>query len=255
MQFSFQVIEATFEARPNRFLVLARLSTGELVRAHCADPGRLRELLAPGAALYLSPSTPTNSRVTNSRITNRRTQYDLRFVIHPETGVLVSLDTRLPNALFAEEVVAGRLPPFGRVQWMQREVAAPVGLLVEGRVRSRFDFLLCDEWGRQCWVEVKSVTLVEDGRAEFPDAPTVRGRRHLEELAQIARRNQERTAVVFMVQRPDAEVLHPRWQTDPAFGVALASAQAAGVELYAYTCSLLVDGIHISRAIPVELSR
>jgi sugar fermentation stimulation protein A len=240
MDFPFQVEEATFVGRPNRFVVLARLASGDLVRAHCADPGRLQELLAPGCKAFISPAN----------IAGRRTQYDLRFVAHPATGVLVSLDTRLPNQVFAEALAQGQLPQFGRVALVQREVSAPAN---GAGIHSRFDFLLTDGDGRRCWVEVKSVTLVEDGWAEFPDAPTERGRRHLSELAQIAANGQDRAAVVFVVQRPDARVLRPRWSTDPAFGAALVSAHAEGVELYAYTCTLSIKSICLHRQIRIDL--
>lgn len=242
MDFPFQVEPAAFVERPNRFVVLARLAGGELVRAHCADPGRLQELLAPGSTVYVSRATGNH----------RRTQYDLRFVVHPANGVLVSLDTRLPNLIFAEALAHGRLPQFGDLITVQREARAPVA---GSHTQSRFDFLLTDVAGRRCWVEVKSVTLVENGRAEFPDAPTERGRRHLLALADIAAQGQDRAAVVFIVQRPDATVLAPRWATDPLFGDALAAAQAAGVELYAYTCTLSVKSVCLDRQILIDLNK
>ncbi len=241
MQFDFTVVPATFIARPNRFVVEARLGDGQLIRAHCADPGRLQELLLPGARLYVSPAKPSP---------RRRTTYDLRFVEHPATGVLVSLDTRVPNRLVGELLHARALEPFQNATSIRSEVSAPLG---QGKIRSRFDFQVTDDRGIACWIEVKSVSLVEDGVALFPDAPTERGRRHLDELAEIVRTGQGRAAVVFIVQRDDAEMLKPHVQRDPAFAAALMRARATGVELYAYTCTLTVAEIVLKRQIPIVL--
>jgi sugar fermentation stimulation protein A len=240
MRFPFTTEPATFLERPNRYLVVARLRNGALVRAHCPDPGRLRELLLPGVTVYLS-------RAGNPA---RKTAYDLRFVEHPEHGQLISLDSRLPNQIFAEGLATGFFVPFRRYSQITREVASPANHATG--VRSRFDFRLSDERGETCWVEVKSATLVEAGVAKFPDAVTARGRRHVLELAALAAAGQ-RSAVVFIVQRPDAICLRPQWESDPAFGQALVVAATAGVELYAYTCTLTTVEVTLTKEIPVEI--
>ena len=238
MNFTFTAQPATFLARPNRFRIEARLhATGDVVAAHCADPGRLRELLIPGVTVYIS-------RADNPA---RKTAYDLRFVTHPENGQLVSLDSRVPNALVWEELRAQRLPPFAGAQTIAREVTTP---LQHGGVRSRFDFRLVDAAGTPCWIEVKSATLVEEGVARFPDAPTVRGRRHVEELTAL-RRTGDRAAVLFIIQRPDAVRLEPKRDTDPDFAAALATAAGAGVEMIAYTCTLTPERIELCDQVPV----
>ena len=238
MNFTFTAQPATFLARPNRFRIEARLqATGDVVAAHCADPGRLRELLIPGVTVYVS-------RADNPA---RKTAYDLRFVTHPENGRLVSLDSRVPNALVWEELQADRLAPFAGAQEIAREVTTP---LDHDGVRSRFDFRLVDAAGTPCWIEVKSATLVEDGVARFPDAPTVRGRRHVEELTAL-RHAGDRAAVLFIIQRPDAVRLEPKYDTDPEFAAALATAADAGVELYAYTCDLTPERIALRARVPV----
>lgn len=244
MKFEFAVEPATFLARPNRFRVDARLeASGEQIAAHCADPGRLRELLIPGVRLHVSPASNPN----------RKTAYDLRFVEHPEHGRLISLDSRVPNALIRRALSDRQLDPFLDYVKFSHEVSAPdhggVG------VRSRFDFRLTDGRGRDCWIEVKSATLVEeDGVARFPDAPTARGRRHVEELAALARAG-DRAAVIFVIQRPDAEALEPNRRTDPDFAAALAVARNAGVELYAYTCRLTPRSIDIRQEVPVRVGQ
>ena len=241
MNFTFTTQPATFLARPNRFRVEARLhATGEMINAHCADPGRLRELLIPGVTVHVN-------RAANP---DRKTGYDLRFVEHPQHGQLISLDTRLPNQVFADGLALGFFEPFRDAQSVQAEVSLPFH--EPGGVRSRIDFLITDRDGRPCWVEVKSVTLVEDRVARFPDAPTERGRRHLEELTALAQTG-ERAAVVFIIQRPDADRFEPNVDTDPDFAQALLTAGRSGVEVYAYTCRLTTNEITLDRQIAVAL--
>ncbi len=265
MIFPFTTQSATFRERPNRFLVRATLRegerAGETVAAHCPDRGRLAELLIPGVTAHLSyEDNPA-----------RKTDYTLRFVEHPEHGQLVSLDTRLPNAVFAEGLASGFFAPFRAPQFdaqiIEREVTAPhapgparsprardAPARVKKRPRSRIDFRLSDGDGKICWVEVKSASLVEGRVAIFPDAPTERGRRHVEHLAWLHEKS-TRAAVVFIVQRPDADSLMPHWRTDPAFGEALVAARMAGVEIYAYTCHLTKQEIRLAQEIPVVLER
>jgi sugar fermentation stimulation protein A len=104
-------------------------------------------------------------------------------------------------------------------------------------------------------VEVKSVTLVKDKIARFPDAPTLRGRRHVEELRRIVQETPDAAAVLFIVQRPDADAVEPHWGTDPDFGHALAAAAQAGVQLLAYTCRLTPAAAHLDRAIQVRVEK
>jgi sugar fermentation stimulation protein A len=239
MDFDFQVERATFLDRPNRYLVRARLG-GEVIAAHCPDPGRLHELLIPGVTIYVSP-------VGDAQPTTRRTSWDLRFVEHSRTGTLVSLDTRLPNRLFAEGIAKGFFPTLSPALTIEREVSLP--LPNPKGPHSRLDFRLLVN-GRQCWVEVKSATWVEERTARFPDAVTERGRRHVSELAEMARHG-ERAAVVFVVQRPDADRLVTHRATDPAFAAAVEMAHAAGVELLAATARLTLHDIRLERLIPV----
>jgi sugar fermentation stimulation protein A len=243
MNFAFTPLAADFLERPNRFVIIARIhSTGEIVRAHCPNPGRMKELLVPGAIVYLTQSAdPT-----------RRTAYTLRFVQHPANGQLISLNTQLPNALFAEGLSQGFFPQFDRFSKIRREVSLPH----EGKtgINSRIDFQLTDGHGRICWVEVKSVTLVESRIALFPDAPTVRGRRHVDELVEQVQQGAE-AAVVFIVQRPDADILYPNWDTDPAFSQSLHEAERQGLRLYACTCRINLAHAHLERQIQVSTAR
>ena len=245
MRFPFELLPAHFISRPNRFLVVARLAVqDETVRVHCADPGRMRELLLPGTSLYLS-------RSSNER---RKTQYDLRLVVHPENGELVSVDSQLPNRLFVDAMEAGALVAFRGYSIGSREVVSPVRESSPGGTRSRFDFLLEDGAGRELWLEVKSATLVEERIALFPDARTERGRRHVLELADLRERFGVRAGIVFIVQRSDADEMRPQWVIDPAFASALHRAEQRGVALHAYACAVTLQEIYVDRCIPVVVS-
>ncbi len=223
-------------ARPNRFIVEARLAGGRLVRAHLADPGRLRELLRPGVPLRLRPAPPDR---------NRRTAFTVALVRAPQPPhPWVSLDTTLPNRLAARLLAAGRVAGIGRGWTIQPEVR---------RGRSRFDFLLTRAGQEPILAEVKSVTLVEGGVALFPDAPTLRGTRHVRELTEVAAGG-GRGLVLFAVQRHDARVVRPHSATDPAFAAALRDARQAGVRLRAARFRLGAGGqARWLGALPVQI--
>ncbi len=221
------LLPATFIRRDNRFRATVRLD-GREVWAHVPNSGRLHDLFIHGRPVWLHPAANPA----------RKTPYDLKLVQTP--AALVSVDARLPNPLFAEAVATGSLPEFACDE-------------IRSEVRygdSRLDFRL-DGSGGVCWVEVKSVTLVEAGVARFPDAPTARGSRHLRELMSIAARGQ-RAAVVFIVQRQDAQCFAPAATVDPHFAQTLARAAAAGVEVRAYACRVTPEVITLERALLVQ---
>jgi sugar fermentation stimulation protein A len=153
------------------------------------------------------------------------------------------MNSHLPNRLLRVALVAQALPWFASYGAVRSE--ASLG-------DSRLDFQLADNQERVCWLEAKSVTLVEGGIAQFPDAPTKRGRRHLRELI-AARERGDCAAVVFVVQRDDAVALRPRDETDPEFGAALRAAADAGVEIKALSCAVTTERICLDRPIPVSL--
>ena len=220
---------ATFVQRDNRFRATVRLD-GVDVWAYVPNSGRLLDLFLPGRPLWLHPvSAP-----------HRETRYDLKLVQMPEG--LVSIDARLPNPLFAEAVTAGRLPEFS-CDVIRSEV--PYN-------RSRLDFRLQGTEG-VCWVETKSVTWVKDEVAYFPDVPTARGTRHLQELQDIVLQG-ERAAVVFIIQREDAAAFAPAAAVDPLFAETLRQAVAAGVEVWAYACRVTRQEISIAHALPLQWS-
>ena len=222
------LIPGVFVRRDNRFRATVRVN-GEDVWAHVPNSGRLHDLFVPGRPLWLHPASNPD----------RKTPYDLKLAQMP--GTLVSIDARLPNPLFAEAVAAARLPEFS-CHDIQPEVRYG---------DSRLDFRLMGPEG-VCWVETKSVTLVADGVARFPDAPTARGSRHLRELLAIVQQGQ-RAAVAFIVQREDACAFAPAASVDPLFAQTLAQAASAGVEVWAYVCRVTMTDILLDHAIPITL--
>jgi sugar fermentation stimulation protein A len=214
--------------RDNRFRATVQVGNRQAL-AHVPNSGRLTELFTPNRPVWLAPATNPE----------RVTAYDLKLVEFAST--LVSMDARLPNPLFAEALRAGKLAMFPYPD-------------IKGEVKlgkSRLDFRLSGPKGI-CWVETKSVTLVEEGVARFPDAPTGRGRRHLLELIEI-NRSGDQAAVVFVIQRPDAMSFSPHKEADPEFAGTLRQAADSGVQVLAFTCQVTLESIVLNNEIPVIL--
>lgn len=221
------LVPATFVERPNRFL-LRVIPEGrtEVEEAHLPDPGRLKELLVPGADLWIRPAEGPN----------RRTKWTAVLVRDGERDELVSMDTTLPNRLLGDGLSRGLVSEF---EGYTLEAAEwPHG-------RSRFDFLLRSPQDRRLVLEVKSVTLVRDGRALFPDAVTTRGARHVRELAEFAGRDGWEAAVLFVLQRRDAGEIVAARSIDPGFADALEEARQAGVRVLGRRCTVELEGVHL----------
>lgn len=199
-----------FIHRPNRFLIKASLD-GKLIEAFCPNPGRLTELLVPGARILL--------KLVDSR--SRKTKYDVLAV--GLDGFEASVDSRVPNIAVGSALRSGDLPEFVGYDCVTPEFSL---------FGSRLDFHLSGESGR-CVIEVKSCTLVKDKIALFPDSPTERGRRHLVSLIR-AKHSGIRAAMIFAIQRSDAETFSPNDEADPEFGRQLRMAASEDVEIYAY---------------------
>ena len=227
------LIEATFVERPNRYLGIVDLTDGTRIRAHVPDPGRLTELLVPGARVFVRHAD-TDGKA-------RKTAYDLLLVDYQHTGILVSILTTLPNRLMRDALEQRLMPEFADFTIVQPEFR---------HGNSRFDFRLSTR-DAFAYVEVKSVSLLRDGVGMFPDAPTTRGRKHVDELAAL-RAEGHRAAVVFVAQRGDTPCVRPEANTDPAFADALRNAASAGVELYAWNCDVSTAGVRLAERIPVE---
>lgn len=221
-----QVLPARFLARPNRFIAQVELA-GRVETVHVKNTGRCKELLVPGATVYLE-------RAQNPA---RKTPYDLIAVQKGER--LINMDSQAPNKVFGEWAGAGGLPG---VTLLRPET-------VWGS--SRFDFYW-ESAVEKGFVEVKGVTLEIDGGAYFPDAPTQRGVKHLLEL-KAARQQGYRAAVCFVIQMKPIDFLSPNDQTHPEFGQALREAAQAGVEIWAYDCAVTPDSLRLDKAVPVRL--
>ncbi|NSW57909.1 MAG: DNA/RNA nuclease SfsA [Armatimonadetes bacterium] len=223
------LLAARFITRPNRFATWAELE-GTRVYCHMPNPGRMQELLHEGAELWVRPSEGQG----------RVTTHDVVLVRHGES--LVCLDSRLPPDLFMEALVAGLAPELGACSHVRREVT--VGA-------SRLDLELACDTG--AWlVETKSCTLRIGDVARFPDAPTKRGARHLEELV-VAQRAGYSTAVAFMIQREDTRVFAPNRDTDPEFAAMLRAAAKAGVQVLAIRCLVTPETVEPVQRVPVDL--
>lgn len=227
MQYA-HVRPAVFQARPNRFVARVLLD-GKEETVHVKNTGRCRELLVPGARVYLAEGDNPA----------RKTRYDLVAVEKGE--LLVNLDSQAPNKVFAQWVQAGGFRP--GLTLLRPETTWG---------NSRFDFYWEDAAGQRGFVEVKGVTLEEEGHVRFPDAPTLRGVKHLEELVR-ARAEGYEAAVCFVVQMEGMVDFAPNDATHPAFGAALRRAAASGVTVLAMECAVTPGSLAIRRPIPVRL--
>ncbi len=229
MIYEGEFIEGQFLERPNRFLSVVMLD-GREEYAHVPNPGRMQELLLPGVTVVLK-------REYNP---NRKTRYTLVMVY--KNGLLVSLNTILSNRLAAEAIKDGTLEEFEGYELVRREAQYK---------NSRFDLLLSKN-GKLCFVEVKSVSLVKGRTAMFPDAPTLRGTRHVHHLMDAMDEGYE-AAVLFLIQRSDADRFTTNDAMDPKFASALNQAKSYGVELCAYTCQVNIGSMEIDRRIDIMI--
>lgn len=242
MRFDHPLVQGTFLRREKRFFVYSRLDDGRQVVAHTNNTGRMSGCLAPGARIWLSPADhPT-----------RKLKWTLELaetVADPEAGIpggqLVGVNTARANKLVAEALTRGTLPPLAGYATLRPEVSVGPG-------KSRIDFHLSGHIRRpDCWVEVKNVTLVSDGQARFPDAPSDRGRKHLEELAQRVSAG-DRAALVFCIQRSDACAVGPADDIDPAYGQMLRLVMNQGVEVYGALCEVRPEEVSIQGLVPIN---
>lgn len=225
-----------FLARPNRFIAQVELEDSA-VTCHVKNTGRCRELLLPGARVYLQDFGAVHD--------GRKTRYDLIAVEKERPGqppLLVNMDAQAPNKVFAQWAQAGG---FVRDLTLLRPETAWGG--------SRFDFYYETACGVRGFVEVKGVTLEEGGLAAFPDAPTQRGVKHLDELARAAGEGYA-AHVCFVVQMEGMTLFCPNERTHPAFGAVMRRAAKAGVELLARGCTVAADSLEIACEIPLFLS-
>ena len=214
-----------FISRPNRFVAQVELS-GRTEVCHVKNTGRCRELLTPGAQVYLEESSNPA----------RKTKYDLVAVKKGER--LINMDSQAPNRAVKE--------------WLEKKRLFPDLTVLKPETTyqtSRFDFYI-EAGDRKVFLEVKGVTLEEDGVVRFPDAPTQRGVKHIRELMECVKDGYQ-AMILFVIQMKGVRYLEPNDETHLAFGEALRSAQKAGVQILACDCLVTEDSMEIDE--PVEV--
>lgn len=239
MTFDPPLVEGRLLRRYKRFLADVQLPDGEMITAHTANTGAMTGCAESGRRVWLSRSD------------NPKRKYPHTWeLIEVRDGVLAGINTQLSNLLVREAIENGRVPELAGYGRIRSEVRY-------GEERSRIDLLLDspdDEKSICCYVEVKNVTLVDDGIARFPDAVSVRASKHLRELMSVVRAGQ-RAVIFFCVQRGDVREVRPADQIDPLYGETLREAVICGVECLAYGADVSAQEVALRRALPVALAR
>ena len=231
MKIKGPLIPAKFVERPNRFITIIDIN-GIKYRSHLADPGRLKELLNPGANLLVRPVSENSKR---------KTRYTTVMVNH--NGQLISLVSSLPNQFVKEALLKKELPMLKNYSLLRPEIS--VG-------NHRFDFLLQGSNGKNFYLEVKSVTFVENAVAKFPDAVTTRGTKHARALKELVESG-EKAGILFVCQRPDAILFCPMWERDPKLARAVLEANRSGVSVWCITLNVSETEMTFHKEIPVNL--
>ena len=233
MKIEGPLINAVFIERPNRFITIIEIG-GKKHKSHLPDPGRLKELLIPGASLLVRPAPENKERSTafTTIMVNLKGQW-------------ISLVSTLPNQFVKYSFQKNRIPIFQKYKLVRPEVT----------IRNhRFDFLLSNKSGKNFFLEVKSVTFVEDGIAKFPDAVTTRGMNHAKTLTDLVKEG-EFAGILFVCQRPDATLFEPMWDRDPTFSNVLFNAYKMGVKVWCITLNVSQTEISFNKEIPVNFKK
>ncbi len=226
-----KIVSGRFIERPNRFIAMVEID-GQVHKCHVKNTGRCRELLVSGATVYLEPSDNPA----------RATAYSLIAV--EKNGMIINMDSQVPNKVVMEYINAGRL---------FKNVVNCRGEVVYGK--SRLDVYAeyeAEGQVRQAFIEVKGVTLEDNGVVRFPDAPTVRGTRHIYELIEAAKEGYE-AYIFFVIQLQNAKYFSPNSATDPEFAQALKEAVQNNVKIIACDCVVTPGSIVIDREVEVRL--
>ena len=233
MKIEGPLLNAVFIERPNRFITIIQIG-GEKHKSHLPDPGRLKELLIPGASLLVRPAPENKERSTA-----------FTTIMVNLNGQWISLVSTLPNQFVKYSFQKNRIPIFQKYKLVRPEV----------NIRNhRFDFLLSNKSGKNFFLEVKSVTFVEDGIAKFPDAVTTRGMNHAKTLTDLVKEG-EFAGILFVCQRPDATLFEPMWDRDPMFSNVLFNAYKIGVKVWCITLNVTQTEISFNKEIPVNLKK
>lgn len=244
MEYSKEIVKGTFLARPNRFIAQVEVA-GRTETVHVKNTGRCRELLLPGAPVYLEDH--------RSLMGQRKTGWDLIAVekrLPSGESMLINMDSQAPNKAVEEGLWKGSItiPQFPKALTLVKGESFFGG--------SRFDFYVEGQDGaeiKRAYVEVKGVTLEVNGTARFPDAPTERGIKHVRELCE-AKRQGFFACVIFIVQMKPIFLFEPNDETHPQFGEALREAEGCGVHILAYDCHVTPGSMRVGDPILVSLN-
>ena len=229
MKIDKNVHRARFIERPNRFIAYVFLE-GEIVKVHVPNTGRCREILTKDTAVIL--------REENN--ISRKTKYDL--ICGYKGDKIINIDSQIPNFVVHEALAGKKIEKLSKYKIIEREKTYG---------NSRFDFKLSSK-DQVYYLEVKGVTLEENGKSMFPDAPTERGRKHLLELIE-AKREGYGAGVLFLAQMDDIKSFSPNFIMDPAFSKALIKCSKNGVDIFAYSCQVTEKSISLNREIEIIL--
>jgi sugar fermentation stimulation protein A len=231
LNFCPPLVPGTLIKRYKRFLADVKLDDGRLVTAHCANTGAMTGCAEPGSKVWLQLSANPKRKLPYSWQISRTQQ-----------GHWIGINTLNANTLVAEGIAAKAIIELQGYDKVQREVKF-------GDDNSRIDFCLTTTHRPPCYVEVKSVTYLDNQHGYFPDAKTVRGQRHVRELGTIARQG-KRAVLLFLVQHSGIQTVHIAKYIDPDYNQALLQAMAVGVEVLAYTTKISPEKILINQSIP-----
>jgi sugar fermentation stimulation protein A len=223
--------QGTLIRRYKRFLADVRLDNGKTITAACPNTGSMRSCSEPGSSVYLSMSDNPNRK------------YKYTWELTQSDGILVGINTNIPNKLVFRAIKKGQIPELDGYPNIRKEV--------KYGDRSRIDMLLWEK-DKKCYVEVKNVTLVEENVARFPDAVTQRGTKHLNELMNMVEQG-HRAVMFYLVQRGDATLFQPAADIDPVYAETLKQAVHKGVEILVYEADVSVKEINMGRRLPFEL--
>ncbi|HEY5524696.1 MAG TPA: DNA/RNA nuclease SfsA [Clostridium sp.] len=230
MEYNKNIYVATFINRPNRFNATVIFQEREIV-VHVPNTGRCKEILIPGCQVFIREETnPT-----------RKTKYDLIGAYKGEKNICI--DSQIPNKVVREALEYGAVDKLKEYTNIESEKTFG---------NSRFDFKLSKDDGNEYYLEVKGVTLEDDGNSKFPDAPTERGRKHLLELIEV-KKSGRGAGVLFLVQIEDVKTFRSNEEMDPKFAEALREAARNGVDVFAYSCIVTEHGIKLNKPVKIML--
>lgn len=229
MRFATPLVSGRLIRRYMRFLSDVELDDGTIVKAHCPNPGSMMGLKDEGTRVWLEGNDDPKKKL----------DWGWRLVELPDA--FVGIDTGAANGVVAEQLALG-IEGLDRYDTIRPEV--------KYREKSRVDFLLSAEGRRDCYLEVKSVTLSrQSGLAEFPDSVTTRGAKHLGDLAAMVDQG-HRAVLLFLVQRTDCSRVTLAADLDPAYAAAFSQAMDAGVEVMCFGCEISPEGVKMASPLP-----